>query len=71
MLRTHSIEKNFVGAIGVGAPGWVDYHAGIVRELTNIPDWNDVPLTTQLELETGLNSFVDNDTNVMAVAEML
>lgn len=71
MLENQSIDKHSIGGIGVGAPGWVDHFNGIVKELTNIPDWKDVPLANGLEQKTGLKSFVDNDANVMAVAELL
>jgi len=70
MLKTSKIEKRAVGGIGVGAPGWVEHYKGIVRELTNIPDWENVPLALQLEEKTGLKAFVDNDANVMAIAEL-
>jgi glucokinase len=70
MLKDGKIEKRTVGGIGVGAPGWVEHDKGIVRELTNIPDWEDVPLAQRLEEGTGLKSFVDNDANAMALAEL-
>ena len=66
-----SLEKQSIGAIGFGAPGWVDYQKGIVRELTNIPDWEDFPLAREIENAVGLKSFGDNDANVMAVGEMV
>jgi glucokinase len=71
LLQSNAISKQTVGGIGIGAPGWVDYPHGIVRELTNVPGWNDVPLAAQLESATGLKSFVDNDANVMAVGELI
>lgn len=70
LLKAHAIEKADVGGIGVGAPGWVDYSKGVVRELTNMPGWHDVPLAELLEEATGLKSVVDNDANVMAMAEL-
>ncbi len=71
LLDNRALDKHSIGGIGVGAPGWVDYFNGVVKELTNIPDWTDVPLADDLERKTGLKSFVDNDANVMAVAELL
>ncbi|RJP70794.1 MAG: ROK family protein [Candidatus Abyssobacteria bacterium SURF_17] len=71
LLKASSIERAAVGGTGVGAPGWVDYSNGIVRELTNIPKWHDVPLADQLTRATGLQTFVDNDANVMAVGELI
>lgn len=71
LLKAKRIEKKSVGGIGVGAPGWVNYSKGIVHELTNIPGWHSVALAAELERETGLKSFVDNDANVMAIGETL
>ncbi|UCD56846.1 MAG: ROK family protein [Candidatus Hydrogenedentota bacterium] len=71
LLKANAIERQHVGGIGVGAPGWVDHFRGIVRELTNVPGWQDVPVAEQLERITGLKSFVDNDANVMAVGELI
>ncbi len=70
LLDTNGIEKAAVGGIGVGAPGWVNYSKGLVRELTNMPGWHDVPLVELLEEATGLKSVVDNDANVMAIGEL-
>jgi glucokinase len=71
LLAGCSLEKQSIGAIGFGAPGWVDHEKGIVRELTNISDWEDFPLAREIESAVGLKSFVDNDANVMAVGEMI
>ncbi|MBI5117745.1 ROK family protein [Candidatus Poribacteria bacterium] len=71
LLQSNALSKQSVGGIGIGAPGWVDYPHGIVRELTNIPGWRDVPIVIQLQTATGLKSFVDNDANVMAVGELI
>ncbi|MBI4831854.1 MAG: ROK family protein [Candidatus Lindowbacteria bacterium] len=71
LLREQAIDKQSVGGLGIGAPGWVDHPRGIVRELTNIPGWRDVPVAAQLESAISLRSFVDNDANVMAVGELV
>lgn len=56
-------------AAGVGMPGFVDFHQGIVRGLTNVIGWNQFPLKARLEALTGLPVTVDNDANCMAYAE--
>jgi glucokinase len=71
LLVEAGVEKRAIGAVGIGAPGWVDHQRGIVHELTNIPDWRDFPLARKIEETLGLSVFVDNDANVMAVGEML
>jgi glucokinase len=58
-----------IAAIGVGMPGFVNFEAGLVYNLTNVRDWESVPLKTILQEQTGLPVVVDNDANCMAFAE--
>ena len=58
-----------VAAIGVGMPGFVNFEKGLVYNLTNVRDWESVPLKTILQDKTGLPVVVDNDANCMAFAE--
>ncbi|RJP25937.1 MAG: ROK family protein [Candidatus Abyssobacteria bacterium SURF_5] len=71
LLEKNDVLKESLLAIGVGAPGWVNYAAGIVNDLTNIPGWQFVPLAKELERSNHLPAFVDNDANVMAIGEMV
>lgn len=56
-------------AIGVGMPGFVNFETGLVYGLTNVKNWENVPLKTILTQKTGLPVAVDNDANCMAFAE--
>lgn len=58
-----------ISAIGVGLPGLVDSINGYVHELSNVPDWNDVPLRQILAEATGLPVTIENDANAMAYGE--
>ena len=58
-------------AVGAGLPGLVDSVNGRVWQLSNVPGWEDVPLTALLEEWTGLPAAIDNDANAMAYAEWL
>jgi glucokinase len=60
-----------VMAIGAGLPGMVDSINGHVWQLSNVPGWEDVPLTALLEEWSGLPAAIDNDANAMAYAEWL
>ena len=60
-----------VAAVGAGLPGMVDSINGHVWQLSNVPGWEDVALTTLLEEWTGLPAAIDNDANAMAYAEWL
>jgi len=56
--------------VGVGTPGCVDVEKGVLRGGTpNFRHWIRVPIAEELNKRTGLPVFVDNDANVMALAE--
>jgi len=58
-----------VCALGAGLPGIIDAVKGVVRELSNVPGWHDVPLAAMLREKTALPSVIENDANAMAYAE--
>jgi len=58
-----------VAGVGVGLPGFVDSVNGIVHHLTNVPGWDEVPLTRLIHERTGLPATVDNDVNAMTYGE--
>ena len=62
-------QSDRIAGVGIGVPGLVRYPAGIVRTCANIPGWKDVPLRSLLEKRLRLPVRVDNDANVMTLAE--
>lgn len=59
-----------VGAVGLGMPGWVDFHRGVLYQLTNVDVWKEeVPVREFMQRELGLPVVLDNDANCMAYAE--
>ncbi len=63
------VEKKQILAVGLGVPGLVDFKRGFIHYLPNIKGWHNVYLAKALSLKTGLPVFVDNDANLMALAE--
>ncbi len=55
--------------VGIGLPGPIDSQRGIVRFLPNIPGWHNVPLRAILTRKIRIPVFIDNDANLMALAE--
>lgn len=63
-------ESLLLQGIGIGAAGQIDFERGrVLSGTTNIVDWNDVPLRDEISRITPLPIWVDNDVNVMALAE--
>ena len=56
-----------VAAVGVGAPGAVDFAEGRVIFAPNMEGWKDVPLKKDLEKQLGVPVFIENDCNISAL----
>jgi len=62
------IKPRQLAGLGIGAPGAIDPHGGIVMEAVNLR-WNDVPLARILSKRIGTKVVVDNDVNVAVYGE--
>ncbi len=62
-------KKSDVRGVGVGCAGCIDIAKGVVQFSPNLPLWRDVPLKAFMEKSLGLPCILDNDVNMMAVAE--
>ncbi len=60
-----------IAGIGIGAPGPLNSHTGIVFSPPNLPGWIDVPLRDILNEHFKLPIFVENDANAAALAEYM
>ena len=59
-----------ITAIGVGSPGCIDFDNGVVTKASNFPTWDNVPLAAAIEKKTNVKTFLENDANAAAMAEM-
>ena len=62
------ITKNTQG-VGVGIPGIVDPNSGVIYNIQNLPNWEEVSLKTLLEQRYNLPVFLNNDANCFAKGE--
>jgi len=69
MISGYSLKESQISGIGIGAPGLVDSDRGIVHCLTNIPGWENVNLKNLLQRKIHFETYIDNDVNLMALAE--
>lgn len=65
---TAGLRMTDLGGLGIGAPGAVDPHRGVVLEAVNLR-WNDVPLADILTRRLKLKTILDNDVNVAVWGE--
>ncbi|MCX8514311.1 MAG: ROK family protein [Burkholderiales bacterium] len=64
------IEPEVV-AIGIGVPSIVERNSGIVYNVQNIPQWQEVPLKDILQQRYSCQVAVNNDANCFALGEYL
>ncbi len=69
LLEEKRLNKKNVLGIGFGFPGLVNPEKGIVTFLPNISGWKNVPLKQIIAKETGVPVFIDNDVNLVTLAE--
>jgi glucokinase len=63
-------KESCVG-IGIGVPGPVDTQKGVMTMSTNLPGFENYPITQVLSERFKLPTYVDNDANVAGLAEAL
>ena len=58
-----------LAAVGVAAPGPVDFERGVILEAPNLPGWHSVPLGAILSERLGRPTYLENDANAAAAGE--
>jgi len=69
VLADNKLNLRQVCAVGIGLPGPVDAQAGLVHFFPNIPGWKNVNLKKILEKKIRIPVRLDNDANLMSLAE--
>lgn len=68
-LRAARLGRDNLLAVGVGAPGPMNWQTGVVFAPPNLPGWKNVPLAELMHERIGVPTFVDNDANVACYGE--
>ena len=63
------VDLDAILAVGVTAPGTVDFDEGILHQPPNLPGWDRVPLGSLLTERLGRPVFLENDANAAAYGE--
>lgn len=67
-IQRSGIPNDQLLGVGIGMPGFIDSHNGINHSFLKLP--NGANLATYLEKEIGLPVFIDNDSSLIALAEL-
>ena len=70
LLTETKLSPKDIEGIGFGLPGQVDFKSGIVRLITNIPGWVEIPLAKMIEDEFHIPTRIDNDVRCAALGEL-
>ncbi|MCC6698734.1 MAG: ROK family glucokinase [Candidatus Hydrogenedentes bacterium] len=68
-LEHAGVDPSDLRAVGVGAPGPMNWRTGVVFSPPNLPGWSDVPLAELMSERLSVPVFVDNDANVACWGE--
>jgi len=68
-LTEQQAPGTILPAIGVGTPGLVDVHSGVIKSAVDI-GWAEVPMKAMIEERLGLRALVANRSKVGALAEL-
>lgn len=69
LIADSQVDRSSLSGLGVSVPAPVEYRTGRPTEPMIMPGWHDCLIRKELEARFGLPVYVDNDANVMAVAE--
>ena len=69
IIKNNRLKRSDILGIGLGLPGPIDVKEGIVHFFPNIPGWKEVDLRRTLKKRLGLPAWLDNDANLMCLAE--
>jgi predicted NBD/HSP70 family sugar kinase len=69
LITDSQVNDSCLSGVGVAVPAPVEYRTGRPIEPTIMPGWHDCPIREELGDTFGLPVYVDNDANVMALAE--
>jgi glucokinase len=67
-MMAETERSRILPAIGLGTPGLVDVHDGVIKSAVDI-GWLEVPIQTMVEEAVGMRAFVANRSKVGALAE--
>jgi glucokinase len=69
ILKVMPEDRTLVCGVGIGAPGPVDPHRGLLIQGPNLPGWINIPIRDRLEERLKIPVRLGNDANLAALGE--
>jgi predicted NBD/HSP70 family sugar kinase len=67
VIKKSNIPKEKLIGIGIGMPGFIDVQKGVNYTFLPVPEGS---ITAYIQQETSLSAFIDNDSSLIALAEL-
>lgn len=68
-LTTKLVGAGRATGIGIGVPGIIDLHTGLIHESPNLPGWDNYPVRDEIERRLGTRVILENDANAAGLGE--
>lgn len=69
IIARNKLKLSDIAGLGLGLPGPIDVEKGVVHFFPNIPGWKEVKLRSILQKKLKFPVVLDNDANLMSLAE--
>jgi glucokinase len=69
LVQHADLPYSSLSAIAIAVAGAIDSEKGIVTASPNLPGWRDIPLKDEIQISTGVTTFVINDATAAALGE--
>lgn len=69
LVREADLPYSSLSAIAIAVAGAIDSQKGVVTASPNLPGWHDIPLKDEIQISTGVTTFVINDATAAALGE--
>ncbi len=71
MMSRNGLTASNTQAVGISCGGPLDSAKGIVMSPPNLPGWDQIPIVSIVEEQTGIRASLQNDANACALAEYM
>ena len=69
LMKRHGLTAENTRSVGISCGGPLDSRRGIVMSPPNLPGWDNIPIVSIIEKQTGIKTYLQNDANACAIAE--
>ena len=69
LMNKEGITRKDILAVGIGAPGPMNWQTGVVYSPPNLPGWHNVPLADEMCKRLEVPCYIENDANAACFGE--